>query len=942
MTPDDPRRLALSLYRELRDAPLDEQRRRLDEERRRRPDVAAAYEALVAEIDTLVDGLFPLPAEERGRRLDEEEGRRPEVAREARRLLAGGEPTGLDPTGPPPGEGPPRRFGGYRLLGELGSGGMGTVYHAWEELVNRPVALKIVRPDRLAAAGGAAQVARLRAEAEHAARLRHANIVEVFAFGVQDGLPFYAMRLVGGPSLAERLDGTPLPPRQAAALVRDVARAVHHAHQRGVIHRDLKPGNILLDEDGQPHVADFGLSCLAAAPVEAGAPEGTPEYMAPEQARGDADLTAAVDVWALGVILYQLLSGRLPFGGRAPSLLDLFRRVEKEGPPPLDGVDSELGEVCLRCLNKDRDRRYRSAADLADDLERWLNGEETSLRPWSRWRRWKARCRRRPAAALLPVFAVALLLSLTFGLFESARRARAVAGAAARELEQEKKQRLADALASAREAAGRGDWRSALAWFERARQMEGLTPQERLHLEIEALPGWFIYRARRDLERELGRLAGEDLRPEDRARVVLLQGDLLMSDLGRYEEGQALVRRARAAGLPPADAAYADALLAPTSGQALARLRVLLERHPRHLRGHHALLGVLLVRGEYAALREALAVARNAFPDDPTPHLVAALADVLERGDLAAAGGELGAARGRLGEERWRRTAELLERLHAALEAWAAPADAAGYQPQLFEQLLGLAAVADDGQPFSLNIPTVGLLFPVLKAGAGAYAALRFRNSKAAEALLGPVCAGHPEAYLLALRAAAAGYQTKVIEDAGRPQDAVREGRRAADLFHRAADAPTVLPRAHWRYQALVAGLLCDAALIAAGADADGALAERLRGGLARAVADGRAHPDGRRTCLPVLLDALPPETARVLLLLWLADSPDERAAWRLLPAVELRAGHFGSALALADAELRWWRPRGPALAATREQARRGLLAQLGFPSPRWYRPRRP
>jgi eukaryotic-like serine/threonine-protein kinase len=275
---------------------------------------------------------------------------------------------------------------GYEILGEVGRGGMGVVYKARQTELNRVVALKMILAGGHA---GAEALQRFHLEAEAAARLQHPNIVQVHAVGTSDGVPFFSLEFCPGGSLAQRLDGTPWPTRQAAELVATLARAVQAAHDAGVVHRDLKPANVLLTGDGLPKITDFGLAKMlddSSGLTHSGAVIGTPSYMAPEQAGGRVRTVGpAADIWALGAILYELLTGRPPFKAATPFDTVMLVLESSPAPPRLLNpmIDRDLETICLKCLEKDPARRYLSAAELANDLHRFCEGESISARSYN-------------------------------------------------------------------------------------------------------------------------------------------------------------------------------------------------------------------------------------------------------------------------------------------------------------------------------------------------------------------------------------------------------------------------------------------------------------------------------------------------------------------------------------------------------------------------------
>ena len=306
------------------------------------------------------------------------------------------------------------RFGRYELLEEIGRGGMGIVYRARDLALNRLVALKMILSGQFASER---EVKRFQIEAEAAAKLDHPNIVPIYEFGEVQGQPFLSLKLIEGSDMVKALQGAPMEAKPLAQLIATLARAVHYAHQHGILHRDLKPANILLDANAQPHVTDFGLAKLGdrdTALTLSSDVIGSPNYMAPEQAAGGShQLTTATDVYSLGAIMYELVSGRAPF--HAPTPLETLRKLQEEEPPPphslYQSADRDLETICLKCMEKEPARRYGSAQALAEELERWLRGEPIQARPCSNWVRMRKWAGRNPKIAGL----VALLM-VTFVL----------------------------------------------------------------------------------------------------------------------------------------------------------------------------------------------------------------------------------------------------------------------------------------------------------------------------------------------------------------------------------------------------------------------------------------------------------------------------------------------------------------------------------------------
>jgi WD40 repeat protein len=393
-------------------------------------------------------------------------------------------------------------FGDYELFEKLGVGGMGVVYRARQRSANRIVALKLIRADRLHDLPAEARqqwLTRFQTEAHAAARIEHDHVVAVYEVGEIGGTPFYSMRFVPGQSLADLLRTGPVTSDQAAAFLEPVARAVHCAHELGILHRDLKPGNILVDARGRPYVTDFGLAKSMEAAQEmthTGDLVGTPSYMSPEQTRDSAHVTAASDVYSLGATLYALLTGRPPFQAATP--LDILEQVRSQEPVPVRQLQPkcprDLETICLKCLQKEMDRRYSSAEALAEDLRRFQAGEPVRARPVSRRERVLKWGRRQPHLAAGAALLVFVFLAGFGGVTWQWGRAEAERRTAIERAEAERRTAYARAIAQAD-----AEWRTGNA--ARAQQVLSECPPE--------LCGWEWHYLQRSFHaRHLATLSG--------------------------------------------------------------------------------------------------------------------------------------------------------------------------------------------------------------------------------------------------------------------------------------------------------------------------------------------------------------------------------------------------------------------------------------------------
>ena len=378
------------------------------------------------------------------------------------------------------------RVGDYEILNELGRGGMGVVYRARHKQLARDVALKMIL---VGAHAGEEQVARFMTEAQAVAHLQHQNIVQIFDIGDHDGLPYFSLEFVNGPSLSQKVRGQPQPPAEAARIIEILARAMQYAHDHDVLHRDLKPANILLTEDGVPKISDFGLAKRLEDDSDSGNTRtgtimGTPSYMSPEQAGGEiAQLGPATDQYSLGAMLYELLTGRPPF--LAAKAMETVLQVMREEPVPPRQLQPnspvDLETICLKALQKDIAKRYANCHELAEDLRRFQAGEPILARPVSAPERFVRWCRRNPRVASLSGTVLFLLVAGVGGLLvanirirqekEQAKLERAAA-VVSRDLARQKELEAKNAAEAEKEARGLADKKT-----DEAREAQKLADQ---------------------------------------------------------------------------------------------------------------------------------------------------------------------------------------------------------------------------------------------------------------------------------------------------------------------------------------------------------------------------------------------------------------------------------------------------------------------------------
>jgi tetratricopeptide (TPR) repeat protein len=792
------------------------------------------------------------------------------------------------------------------------------------------------------------------------------------------------MRYVPGGSLADRLRSDPAEQAGAAdqrrvrrqpdsaRFVRTVAQAVQYAHDRLVLHRDLKPGNILLDEHGQPLVSDFGLARRVGAEVSQTV-SGTPCYMPPEQAHpGPETLAVTADVYSLGAILYELLTGRPPFQGRN-AMQTLLQVVSAEPVRPRrlnPRLSPDLEAVCLKCLEKEPARRYPSAAALADDLARYLDSRPTLARPGGRLVRLGKSMRRRPlawmlsaATALFVVLFGVVSLFLVFSNIDAASARASANEADARRLQQEldaerekaerlQKERHAERIRAGDVAARLGDWREALSSYEQAIRDD--LPDHR-HLEVVRLRGLFQYASTVETEKELQRLWGlrDKLDADDRARLLLARGEYLICDNSTLGEALKLLRQALDTGkLSAADTAYVRGLLTDRLTEAIGHFRKAVELERAHLGANHSLLLALVICGRFAEARTQATAVRSVFSRDPIPSIAEAFIFLAE-GDYPACCASIDRIRPLIGDQRHKDYRAHLERLHKLLEAMfrAERGEPTGGLTSFLQDFL---AVQWNGlqrtTPFSFNVPVskwLGLRLLKIQdipwSTAVVVAAGKARTAppewflKNSLAGLEKICDDSPEPVFLQVlgivRMSKALFQIQKGDRAG----GALQLRQAALTMYDGAEAPTLVPQSCTRYLCRAFGMMMDQAMVTEfGAEKDAAIQnevrdarERMRAQVGRVMQEGRQFPVARASILnPKTPDAFDGTVFTLLLLDWEAHEVGNPTPGTVRVQHLLRAKNFGAAFDEAGNLLQRF-PNNPTLTRLRQDAQKKITDQF-------------
>jgi tetratricopeptide (TPR) repeat protein len=771
---------------------------------------------------------------------------------------------------------------------------------------------------------GSKELARFRTEAEAAARLQHPNIVPIYEIGewrgdqVEMPLPYLVMEYVDGGSLDQFVAGTPEPPRDAARLVETLARAVHHAHERQLVHRDLKPANILLSftgptrpgavnrriNDAVPKITDFGLAKRLEESGQTASRDiiGTPSYMAPEQAMGRSkEVGPGADVYALGAILYELLTGSVPFKGATP--IETLQQVTTQEPVEPRRLQSQiprdLNTICLKCLEKTPSKRYGTAAELANDLQRFASGAPIHARPFTLGDRIGKWVKRYPAAAgLIATLILGIIGTTTAMMVAWKQRDRAAAA------------EIQSHLDSARLAIQRGAWSDALARYEDAEKRgHPLSPEFRL----QKIRAWAATDKLHEATSELNNLARDPLSPEQDALVKLYRGHLLLGGDDSTAEG--LIREALQNGnLPPAEAFCARGILAGSSLQALGWFDRAISEDPYHQGAREMASTVLITLGRLEEAWTYLIRSEALFPEHRGFQFLLANVETL-RGNREEAMTRVKRIRGKLRDNEASAIQALIEsydpkKLTESVY-FASHGQTLAYASSflMYKPVLAfISRPSDSADDRSTPTPALRIRTPVYFRQFGhdlskyLIQTMGFhRPTDVSIRELERLVEIHPEGSLCYLYAAALLIQSQQVETRTEDVDAKKSHlEKTRNAFLRALDAPSIIPVRPLVLDGLIATELLigmtnrsnrDSAMLADGVRH---IRERLTLGPFR-------EPSVVAICFRVALEANELALARFLMSDWERLAPKDKMIAYRRAQLELRAGAFGPAVKAAQ-----------------------------------------
>jgi Protein kinase domain len=813
---------------------------------------------------------------------------------------------------------------GYEIeTSPIGHGGMGVVYLAYHDDFG-VVALKTIKTGLLATPE---QIDRFRREMAQAKTMsdraddqcagRRLGSVRVFEVGEHDGVLFLSMELAAGGSVKSRLADLKENPSECARLVEPVARALHVMHESGGVHRDVTPGNILLQlrpgasvtdaarpplETLEGLLSDYGLARQTEI-VRGGQSEtfcGTHAYLAPELLRSDGDATPASDVYALGATIYHMLSGDAPFGGvgSSGSPKELFDRISAGHPSPpasrVGAVPSDLDTICLKCLERNPKRRYATAQELADDLRRFRNGERIAARRVSAARRVARWCGKN-RALVVTLTVLLLTLAATTAIVSSLSRERDLARARAAFANEQRKrdsQIAHDAnVQAARSAVRRGDWSMAIRLFGSAIRD---AREDATALRAERLLGYFAMGDEASLSSELAALETAPDLGRLAAHVAMVHGAFDLCDSSRVESGRALLQKALASRqdltFSAADPEFAMGLADPRLTHSLAHLKEAVRLDPLHFTAQTSLLVALIAVGDMDEARRRAELMQGLFPGAARPDLILAIAEVIE-GNPAAMRSHLNDLAQRAGPEKaapLKKLSNFCESVAETLGVFVRSTFKDG-GPAASDALKLRAGVIrmrlenhDAVTPFAFPAPTVGLLFGWVDKVLSAWMLDRGLGEEDYRKLVA-LADEIPDALVISLAARNRLYALiGPLNRAEMDQMRIYLNAMIADSA-RAADAGTLVPRSPIRYHARILLMIGDLAVLKLTPRPAPEHVTRIRDGLHRLVADGRGRPGAdREDGLNLLLMLLAAPVTKAQARDWRIDTPEGLEAFEL------------------------------------------------------------